>query len=44
MPMQRVLDREVILYENFQVVALLDFNQRSRLLIVDQVNGTGHSI
>ncbi len=44
MPVDRGFDIQVILDENLDIIPLIDVNQRSRLLAIDEVHFTLESI
>lgn len=44
MPMNSVFDRKIILNQDLKVISLLDFDQRTGLLIIDEIDVTCESV
>ncbi len=44
MPMNRGFDRQLVPDEHFEVVSLVDFNQRTGLLAVDEIHFTSDTV
>jgi hypothetical protein len=44
MPVYSGFDREIVRHKNLEGVVLVGFNERARMLAVDQINRAGESI